>query len=326
MLKFLKWFALVLLTIATLSLLIGFLYQLVGARADHRLKNAPPGKMVEVQGANVHLYCTGAGDITILLEAGGLSFSANWALLQDELSDRYRVCSYDRPGLGFSEELEGYDINNSTLPFRLLEQNGESAPYVLVGHSLGAVLIRRLAALEPNSVAGLVFIDAGPPGPYSNLPESMRSYFEEGERASNLLPTFARFGLLRLTFDPDDLGPDFPAVKGALIEAFYSDPGHIAAGASEFRRADDLAIGSEGLRSTSVPVLSVIGRYDHNDIEGHREAGLAYHRQLANLSSNFSKLAEFEGTGHFDFLGDKQTVVRLRREVDMLLIEVESGS
>jgi hypothetical protein len=63
----------------------------------------PPGDLVEVDGHLMHLYCTGDGSPTVLLETGLGDPSVNFWPLQEELAATTRVCTYDRAGLGWSE-------------------------------------------------------------------------------------------------------------------------------------------------------------------------------------------------------------------------------
>ena len=60
---------------------------------------APPGKLVDVGGRKLHLYCTGPGSPTVVLEAGAGGFSIDWALVETEIANTTRVCSCDRAGL-----------------------------------------------------------------------------------------------------------------------------------------------------------------------------------------------------------------------------------
>jgi hypothetical protein len=128
-------------------------------REDARL--LPPGKRVDVGGYRLHLDCRGEGSPIILLEGGlGLSASA-WAWIQLQLAERSRVCTYDRAGYGWSEggpsarsaDRLVEDLHN------LLGVAGEEPPFVLVGHSLGGLLVRAFHGAHPEEVAGLVLLD-----------------------------------------------------------------------------------------------------------------------------------------------------------------------
>jgi pimeloyl-ACP methyl ester carboxylesterase len=111
----------------------------------------------------MHVWCTGpsgTGAPTVVLSAGGGDFASDWTLVQRPLSDSARVCSYDRPGSGWSEpapgsrtfEQEAFELR------RALERAGERAPYVIVGHSLGAFVARRFAERYRADVGGIVLV------------------------------------------------------------------------------------------------------------------------------------------------------------------------
>jgi len=63
----------------------------------------PPGKLIDIGGRKVHLYCTGTGSPTVILMAGGGAFSIDWALVKPKVAQNTRVCSYDRSGLAWSD-------------------------------------------------------------------------------------------------------------------------------------------------------------------------------------------------------------------------------
>jgi pimeloyl-ACP methyl ester carboxylesterase len=125
----------------------------------------PPGRLIDLGGYKLHLLCSGRGRPTIVLIPGAGDFSFDWSLVQSSLSRRYRVCSYDRAGEAWSElgpkprtrTQEAFDLR------RLLAKAGESAPFVLVGHSLGGDVARLFRIQYPSAVAGIVFVDSAPP-------------------------------------------------------------------------------------------------------------------------------------------------------------------
>jgi len=123
---------------------------------------APWGRLVELGGYRLHLYCTGQGTPTVVLSAGAGDFATDWALVQPEVAKRTRVCSYDRSGEAWSDrgpappsiDQEVYDLH------RLLAAAGERGPYVLAGQSLGGMVARLFAQRYRTETVGLVLVDA----------------------------------------------------------------------------------------------------------------------------------------------------------------------
>jgi pimeloyl-ACP methyl ester carboxylesterase len=132
------------------------------AQTTSTAQNPPPlpplGKLVDVGGYRVHLYCMGAGSPTVVIVGAGYSF--DWGLVQPEVAGFTQVCSYDHSGIGWSDPGP-----KDSCPLRVgevhaaLKNGGIAGPYVLVGHSLGAVVARLYAGQYPNDAAGLVFVD-----------------------------------------------------------------------------------------------------------------------------------------------------------------------
>src|SRR5712692_3061456 len=126
----------------------------------------PPGQLIGLGGWRLHLHCAGkasASRPTVILEAGAGDFSVDWSLVQPGVAGFARVCSYDRAGSGWSD----LGPRPRTLHqivwelHTLLEKAGVRAPYVLVGHSYGGILVRLYAATYPSDVAGVVLDDSG---------------------------------------------------------------------------------------------------------------------------------------------------------------------
>lgn len=123
----------------------------------------PPGQMVDVGGYKMHIQSSGSGSPTIVMLSGSADFSLTWALVAPEIAKTHRVCTYDRAGLGWSEEspaprlmtFEAAELHT------LLQNAGILPPYVLVSHSAGGVLARLFANTYPGEVVGMVFVDPG---------------------------------------------------------------------------------------------------------------------------------------------------------------------
>lgn len=135
-----------------------------GAIAKSNLvkKYPAPGRMVDVGGYKMHIHCTGQGNPTVILEAGTGDTVLTWAFVQPEIAESTRVCSYDRAGLGWSEESPYPRTANTQVEelHKLLVNANVQGPYVMVGHSLGGLLVRMYAHNYPNEVIGMVLVDS----------------------------------------------------------------------------------------------------------------------------------------------------------------------
>lgn len=124
-----------------------------------------PGKVYRVDGHDMHLYCTGEGSPTLVLEAGGGNDSLTWTKVQPDLSRITRVCSYDRAGFGWSSpQPPPRDANSIAGELHaLLQQAGIQGPIVLMAHSRAGLYIRAYNHLYPEQVKGLIFVDTSVP-------------------------------------------------------------------------------------------------------------------------------------------------------------------
>lgn len=98
---------------------------------------------------------------TVVLEAGAFGTSADWDRVLDDISQDGRACAFDRAGLGESPPRPGEkDVLTKAGEINtLLDQIGDTRPVILVGHSNGALYIEAFAALWPERVAGLVYVN-----------------------------------------------------------------------------------------------------------------------------------------------------------------------
>jgi pimeloyl-ACP methyl ester carboxylesterase len=119
----------------------------------------PPGRLVDIGGRKLHLNCTGKGNPTVILIAGGGGFSIDWGLVQPKVAQNTRVCSYDRAGLAWSDAGPAEDTVEETVSdlHALLQASGERGPYVLVGASIAGIFIQAYQRAFPREVAALVF-------------------------------------------------------------------------------------------------------------------------------------------------------------------------
>jgi pimeloyl-ACP methyl ester carboxylesterase len=118
----------------------------------------PLGKLVDVGGYRVHIYCTGEGSPAVAIVGGGYSF--DWGLVQPEVAKFTRVCTYDAGGTAWSDPGKGHSCSGRVEEVhRVLNNAGVEGPYVLTGLSIGALVARLYAAKYPGEVAGMVMVD-----------------------------------------------------------------------------------------------------------------------------------------------------------------------
>ncbi|PRR81192.1 alpha/beta fold hydrolase [Clostridium vincentii] len=158
-------------TVILLISISGLIYERIGLYSDSK-KYSVPGKIVKVNGHDMHIYAEGKGNSTVVLVSGFGTPSpyADFYPLYNEISKYTRTVVYERPGYGYSEVGNtNRDIDTITKEMHeLLEKSGEKAPYILVGHSLGSLEIIRFTQMYKNEVKGIVMIDGGSPEFYAN--------------------------------------------------------------------------------------------------------------------------------------------------------------
>jgi len=123
----------------------------------------PPGALVAVGEHRLFISCTGPAGKgpTVILEAGGGGSSEEWTMVREQLGPGVRTCAYDRAGLGRSEKgPEPRTMRQEVFELHaLLGAVQEAPPYVMVGQSIGGLLVRLYADAYPGDVAGVVLVD-----------------------------------------------------------------------------------------------------------------------------------------------------------------------
>lgn len=180
----------------------GASYQWLATRSD-LAATPPPGRLVDVGGHRLHLWCTGSvspGIPTVLFDSGLGGDAFDWSKIAPEVAKFTQACVYDRAGMGYSDpgpspRTSGTIANELAA---LIENSGIAAPVVLVGLSFGGFNTRIVASERPDLTAGLVLVSA--------------SHEEQGERYAaaglpsgrppavllKVAPIAASLGILRL--------------------------------------------------------------------------------------------------------------------------------
>ena len=169
------------LIVLTLALPIPVMAQSSTPAASPSAASGDFAGLVDIGGGRrLWLECRGHGSPTVMLEAGSGDNADVWdtiALASDAgemavlpgVAAFTRVCAYDRPGTMIDADHRSRS-DPAPMPrtaadavadlHALIDAAGIPGPYVLVGHSLGGIIVRLYAATYPNEIAGLVLIDA----------------------------------------------------------------------------------------------------------------------------------------------------------------------
>jgi pimeloyl-ACP methyl ester carboxylesterase len=182
---------------------------------------APTYRLVEIDGRTQAIDCRGGGSPTVVLDGGLGVYSGTWTGVMDALADApFRVCRYDRPGLGESEAGDKPRTSERLVEElrALLETAGEKPPYVLVGHSLGGLNVQLFARHHPDDVAGAVIVDAIHPDLDARIAELLtpEQATQRGEELE-LNQEGIRFDDILASDDQVHEAPQFPAVPVVVI-------------------------------------------------------------------------------------------------------------
>lgn len=178
---------------------VGFLYENISEARDRRF-NRMPGKLVNVDGRKMHIYCTGDGTPTVVLDSGLGDTYVSWRKVQPEVAKFTRVCSYDRADLGYSDpspQPRTSKVIAQELQ-ALLQAAAIPPPYVLVGHSMGGYDVRVFTSLYRNEVAGMVLVDSSHPDQENRLPLALKNIEGTEVREGEFLAFTMPFGIPRL--------------------------------------------------------------------------------------------------------------------------------
>ena len=295
---------------ALLALLIllggsGLAYQAISEARDMN-QYPPPGQLIDIGGYRLHLYCTGHGDPTVILESGLAGPALQWALVQQELEESTRVCSYDRAGLGWSDIGPSPRTSQQMVNelHALLHNAGVQGPYVLVGHSLGGFNVRIFAHEYPSETAGLVLVAGGNENDNARMPPEYRKIEESNKQSNRLLMTLTRFGITRLAGNTGLLSSftsllvEFPSsVQAEIIALTFYRPQYWSTAYEEMSALDEskaqvAATGSLG----ELPIIVMSGSPDVSrlpssfPVEQIRRTFRDLQAELAGLSSQSTNI------------------------------------
>lgn len=218
--------------LAALFLLLAtaLLYQALASWRDRR-RFPPPGRLVDIGGRRLHLVDQGQGTRpAVVILAGSSNPVVVWAEAQHAIATFARVVAYDRAGYGWSDPAPGPHTGEAVVRdlHALLLRADIPGPYLLVGHSLGALYARLYTQQYPADVAGLILVDPYTEGEWRTMPDWVN---RSQTRFRRLAAILARVGVVRLMVRLNPgiadggrnlLGRFPPRVRSRLLSAFSS--------------------------------------------------------------------------------------------------------
>jgi pimeloyl-ACP methyl ester carboxylesterase len=283
-----------------LAALTGVTYQWVATRTD-LASSSPPGQLVDIGGFRLHLWCGGNGAPAVILDTGLGGTTADWGLVQPEVSRFTRVCSYDRAGMGYSDPGPSPRTarRSASELAELLSRSGITEPVVLVGASIAGFDVRVFASDHPERTSGLVLVDASHEDDVHDVPPMAR-----------YIPVLSTLGVLRfrgVSFGqrveslPPSVQPFARATRftTAAYKATADEIIHVEQSAEEARSSR---------RKLAVPVLVITGA------RGADEKWNGFQQDLASLSEQ-GCLIVAQQSGHVVAVDQPQIVVDAIRTV-----------
>jgi pimeloyl-ACP methyl ester carboxylesterase len=307
----LRWLARGLSGIALLLLALacmGYVYEHYAAARD-RERYPPPGQWVAIDGHKLHLYCTGVGMPTVILEAQANSSSLDWGYVQPEVAKFTRVCSYDRAGFGWSDlgtpprtaQREADELH------QLLRAAGETGAHILVGASYGGHIVRLYAHTYPQEVAGVVLVDARPEK-FFTIP-AIRQQANGTLGFLKVISVLGEFGLSRpfMAWMPEKMipaaaAPLYNVRPGSYAIVFQSKLWHASYGEASAIDASDAEVAAAGSMGDLPLVVirhgkTMFGSLPPAEANAMEQKWQAFQGEMAEQSTQ-SQLMVAEASGH----------------------------
>ena len=142
----------------------------------------PSSSMISVGTHRLQVHIAGEGTPAVIIDAGLGDTLDRLRPLQERLAQSTLVVTYNRAGYGGSESgpLPRHSGREAEELKALLDGASVPGPFVVVGHSLGALNVQVFAAKYPEGVGGIVLLD---PPPLSFIRgEAYRSLLEMAQR------------------------------------------------------------------------------------------------------------------------------------------------
>jgi pimeloyl-ACP methyl ester carboxylesterase len=181
----------------------------------------PLGSRYDVDGRRLMVHRSGSGGPSVVILPGAGLVGLDFLNIQERTAEFTTSVLYDRAGTGWSDDVDlprtPGEVTDELR--RLLRAAAVPAPYLLLGHSLGAFYARRYAQRFPDEVAGLLLLDPGHEDILSYLPAEAAELNERMKPDLERLPDLTDEQIQAARGQYAQLYAQWPApVREALIE------------------------------------------------------------------------------------------------------------
>ncbi len=254
-------------------------------------------QQVSMGNRNLSVTCMGEGQPTVVLESGLGDDAGIWANteLQPKIAAFSKVCAYSRAGLGESDPAPGQRTVQDVIDDleALLADSSMKGPFVLIGHSIGGLIVNMYAHQHPQQVAGLILVDSSHPNQEGELrkvlPRALNDAFDKHKWPENW---------------------DFLAA-GNQGETEYIQPGSLTDKPVVVLTADTSLLDQEDIDWTKENIWA---GYNEDVARVEKEMWKGLQAQYTELSSN-TRRTEIRGSSHYIQLDNPEVVVEAIRQV-----------
>lgn len=153
----------------------------------------PVRHTVDSRGLALNVWQWGEGPATILLHHGFLDHGRSWDMVAARLSQHYRVLANDARGHGDSGRIGAggyYYFQDYTYDLSRIVDTLAQGPLVLVGHSMGGMVVSLFAGAFVDRAAAMISVEGyGPPDSEpGEAPERMKNWVRSVERKAKQGP------------------------------------------------------------------------------------------------------------------------------------------
>lgn len=143
----------------TISLTLGWILAFC-----HCVHSTSFERIIDLGSHRLQCRSAGTGTPVVVIDAGLADSLDKYKTLQERLTDATQVITYNRAGYGQSEPgpLPRHSGREADELKAMLEKASIPGPYVLVGHSLGALNMQVFASKYAKDVVGILLLDPPP--------------------------------------------------------------------------------------------------------------------------------------------------------------------